>query len=261
MTGLALGLTGGGGSIFAVPLLTFVLGMTITQATALSLTAVAITAGIGATRGLLKKIASVKAALPMLAAGLIASPLGVFSSRQVAEEQRLWLFAMLMLCISLKMLLSKSIAPRVSIFIRDHLLPQNLPKNPFVSSTIRLVKKPISVLFFSGLITGFLSGFFGVGGGFLIVPMLVTATSLNMHQIIATSMLIITGVSLIGVSSFWFNPVEIPLTLAVLFIVGNIFGLMAGIGLGSKLSSQKLQIIFAVAIGLVGFYTLMNRGG
>ena len=74
LTGLALGLTGGGGSIFAVPLLTFVLGLPVTQATALSLITVSITAAIGATRGLRRRIASLKIALPMLITGMLISP-------------------------------------------------------------------------------------------------------------------------------------------------------------------------------------------
>lgn len=253
ITGLALGLTGGGGSIFAVPLLTFVVGLPVAQSTALSLIAVCITAGIGATRGLIRGIASVKIAVPMLITGMIVSPFGVMSSNQVPEKTRLLLFALLMVIISVKMFLGQIASPRASVFTQDD--KAAVGKDTLFWNLLRLTRHPLVVLSIGGACTGFLSGFFGVGGGFLIVPTLVFATRLQMHQIISTSMLIISGVSLIAFSTFLFSPLVIPPTIATSFIAGNIAGLTIGITLASKLSSSHLQKVFATGIAVVGLCT------
>ena len=251
ITGLALGLTGGGGSIFAVPLLTFVVGLPIAQSTALSLIAVSITAGIGATRGILRKIASVKVAIPMLITGMLVSPFGVLASHQVPENTRLMLFAILMVLISIKMLAGQITTPRASVFTKNN----KEVSNTLFWNLLKITRHPLFALSLGGACTGFLSGFFGVGGGFLIVPTLIFATHLQMHQIVSTSMLIISGVSLVAFSTFLLSPSEVPISTGGLFIFGNIIGLGIGIMLANRLSSSHLQKIFAVGIAIVGTYT------
>lgn len=254
LTGLALGLTGGGGSIFAVPLLTFVVGLPVTQSTALSLIAVGITAGVGATRGLIRKLAIVKVAIPMMIMGMLISPIGVFSSQFIDEPVRLLLFAALMVFIAAKMLLSQTTEPRAAVFNNDHRLGVG-QKYTLLKQMLYLTRHPYFALGIGGMTTGFLSGFFGVGGGFLIVPTLLYATKLSMREVVSTSMLIITGVSLVAFVSFMFTPVTLPFDIGFKFVLGNMFGLYCGIKLAHRLSNTTLQRIFAIGIALVGIYT------
>lgn len=255
LTGLALGLTGGGGSIFAVPLLTFIVGLPISQSTALSLIAVSITAGLGAARGILRGLAAIQVAVPMMIMGMLASPLGVFLSQHVPEQIRLALFAALMLGIAAKMILSPNTEPKISVFSADMPFYSNRLRHRLLHQLLIMTRHPYFALTVGGILTGILSGFFGVGGGFLIVPTLLYATSLTMREIVSTSMLIVTGVSIVAFSAFLLTPTELPTSVSVLFIIGNIIGLGTGIKLAQRLSNERLQRIFAFGIAFVGLYT------
>ncbi len=113
-----------------------------------------------------------------------------------------------------------------------------------------------------GLATGVFSGFFGIGGGFLILPGLIASTRMPMLKS--------TGTSLIAVAAFGFTTslnyafsglVDWP--LALMFILGGIPGSVAGLALARRLSHQRgaLKIVFAGFIFAVAFYMLGHSQG
>jgi uncharacterized membrane protein YfcA len=105
-----------------------------------------------------------------------------------------------------------------------------------------------------GLTTGFLSGMFGVGGGFVIVPALVLFSGMPIRKAVATSLLVIVLVSISGVASHFAAGHEISLEVTALFVSGGVMGMALG-GLASKrLSAQLLQKVFATGIVAVAIF-------
>jgi uncharacterized protein len=108
------------------------------------------------------------------------------------------------------------------------------------------------VLLASGLVTGVLSGVFGVGGGFLIVPTLRATTGLSMHRAVATSLLVIALISGSTAIASWIG-VPMDPWLTSKFVIGSIAGLIAGTFVVKRLAGPALQRTFAglvIAMGL-----------
>lgn len=107
-----------------------------------------------------------------------------------------------------------------------------------------------------GLLTGFLSGIFGVGGGFVIVPALVLFSGMPIHRAIATSLLVIVLVSLSGVASHFAAGREISWEVAGLFVMGGVVGLSLGGLFARRISGPLLQKVFATGIVAVALFVV-----
>ncbi|GAB3682354.1 sulfite exporter TauE/SafE family protein [Salinisphaera aquimarina] len=253
IVGLALGLTGGGGSIFAVPLLIYGLDVAPRSAVAVSLAAVAITAAFGAVESHLRGVLEVRAALIFAVAGMLAAPLGVYLGGQVSEAVVVLLFAALMLIVAVRMMLKARRAPAESAIVRARPSAQAGADPGTVcrystDGRLRLNAPCSAALLLVGLVVGVLSGFFGVGGGFLIVPALILITEMGMHRAVATSLLVIALIGLSGVISAVFAGRDIDWALTALFVVGGLIGMFGGRALARYLAGATLQIVFAVAM-------------
>ena len=178
--GLSLGLIGGGGSILAVPILVYLFHISPEQATSYSLFIVGITAMVGSYShyklGNLKIKAALVFALPSVLSLLfvrdvilprIPSIVFTVNSFEVSKNLMIMIvFAFLMIAASISMI--RRSTPK-EIVIRD--------------GSIRIAA--------IGLLVGFITGFLGAGGGFLIIPALLFFANLPMKQAIGTSLLII----------------------------------------------------------------------
>ena len=102
-----------------------------------------------------------------------------------------------------------------------------------------------------GGIAGFMTGLLGVGGGFVIVPLLRHYSNLSMHGAVATSLLVIALVGTVGVSTAIIHGVSIPLEFTVQFITATVVGMLAGRCLVARLSATSVQKIFAMLLFLV----------
>jgi uncharacterized membrane protein YfcA len=111
-----------------------------------------------------------------------------------------------------------------------------------------------------GLATGVLSGFFGIGGGFLIVPALMLATGMPIINAVSSSLVAVTAFGLSTASSYAWSGL-ISWQLAGLFIAGGLVGGLIGTGLARSLSAQRgaLNIVFASVIILVALYMLTRN--
>jgi uncharacterized membrane protein YfcA len=110
-----------------------------------------------------------------------------------------------------------------------------------------------------GVLTGVLSGLFGVGGGFVIVPALVLFSGMSIHRAVGTSLMVIALVSVSGVAAqAWAGRVIDPVVTS-LFIAGGIAGLFAGQRIGRRLSGPALQKVFAVAILAVAAFVIVRN--
>jgi hypothetical protein len=115
------------------------------------------------------------------------------------------------------------------------------------------------VLVFSGVITGVLSGLFGVGGGFLIVPALTLVASLPMQRAVATSLLIIAIISASGSAAYLLAGRPLALTVTALFVLGGLGGMVLGGRLSRRLAGPQLQKLFATAMVGVAIYILIHQ--
>jgi hypothetical protein len=232
--GAALGLTGTGGSILAVPTLVYLVGQDVHTAIGTSL---AVVGGIAA-EGAVEQQNSVqwKAGLLLGALGVIGSIPGSLLSPYVPGVVLLLLFSALTLAASMSMLLSR----------------------PTDAASSR--PAPPWAIVGAGVSIGFLTGFLGVGVGFLIVPTMVFAFACSMQAAIATSLLVIAFNSFVGLATR-FAAATIDWGVVAAFLAGGIAGSVAAGTLVPRLDQQRLKQIFAVFILLVGLFTAASATG
>jgi uncharacterized membrane protein YfcA len=253
IVGLSLGLTGGGGSIFAVPLLVYGLNVRPREAVVISLAAVGATALIGCLRRLNRGEVEIRTGLLFAVAGMAGAPVGSWIEGRVPEGLLLNLFAGLMVLVATRMWLQASRRPEEARVLRADVGPSPTDergpacrRDP--AGKLRLTSRCFVVLMLAGLMAGILSGLFGVGGGFVIVPALVLVTGMGIHRAVATSLLVIALVSSSGVASQLLAGRPPAAGLTALFVVGGAVGMELGSGLGRYLGGPHLQKLFAVAM-------------
>ncbi|MFM8414269.1 MAG: sulfite exporter TauE/SafE family protein [Planctomycetota bacterium] len=258
IVGLSLGLTGGGGAIFAVPLLVYWIGMAPQTAVAISLVTVAATAAVGAIERWRYGQVEIPTGLLFAAAGMLTAPLGSWLGSRIPEQPLLLAFAVLMLVIAVRM------------WQKARVVEERLPPSAVAAGSgpacrrdpegkLRLTSRCATVLALVGLAVGFLSGLFGVGGGFLIVPALVTFAAMGVPRAVGTSLFVMTLVGSAAVATQVAAGREIPLDIAGGFVAGSIPGLFAGSAIGRRLTGPLLARMFAVAIVAVAVFVIARE--
>jgi uncharacterized protein len=241
LVGFVLGLVGGGGSIIAVPLLLYLVGVpSVHMAIGTSAVAVALSA-LGNVIGQLKQgLIKWPCALVFSASGILGNVGGAALALQIPGQQLIILFGALMLIVGLLMLLKK-----------------NAEGEPDVRLSFKTAKRMAPWLIGSGLVVGALSGFFGIGGGFLIVPAMMLATGMPISHGIATSLVPITVFGATTATNYGLAG-EVNWTLAGLFVGGGILGGSLGTFLRAALAQHKsiLNTIFAVFVIATGLYVI-----
>ena len=265
IVGLALGLTGGGGSIFAVPLLIYVLGVAPAQAVPVSLAAVALTALAGAIHAIRAGLPAWTPALVFAAGGAIGSPFGIGLARRLDERVIVGGFALLAMIVGIAMWLRTRRKPDDSFAVRAR--PEPDGTGPVCSLTpegqLRFNAPCAAVLTAVGIGTGLLSGLFGVGGGFLIVPALVTITRMGIHRAVATSLIVIAAIGFAGAAgALWTGQLTWPVLLP--FAAGGMLGMLLGRMGAARVSGPRLQQAFAGLVVMTGVIMLaeaiLSRG-
>ncbi|TWT31671.1 sulfite exporter TauE/SafE family protein [Blastopirellula retiformator] len=253
IVGLSLGLTGGGGAIFAVPLLVYGMGVSMYEAVGISLAAVGATSLIGFFARLRHGDVEVRTGLLFAVAGMIGAPLGTLIAGRMSETLLLSLFALLMLVVAVR-LWQKAAAKPITCESDADEAPATCRRN--ADGQLLLTSRCAMMLSAVGLITGILSGMFGVGGGFVIVPALIFFTSMPIHKAVGASLMVIAIVSVSGVTSHLLLGRSIEPVLTLLFIAGGVGGLFAGQTIGKRLSATVLQKGFAVVIVAVAMFVI-----
>ena len=263
--GVVLGLTGAGGSVLAVPLLIFAVSLPPNIAVALSLATVFVAASIGVATRLRHKEIVWMPAVFFAAGGMLFAPVGVGLAPHIPTSIHMSSFALIMLVIAIRMLVQSIRSPEATNVVRARSDGSKEVSNPIcpLSDSNRLEPrfKCISLLALSGALTGVLSGIYGVGGGFLIVPILTAVTQLNMRHAVGTSLFVITLISGMGFLSYLVNqPSELLLENQVSWIVisGAVCGMLVGTLLSRRIAGPRLQQIFVAAIFTMAVFTLFN---
>lgn len=249
--GLTLALTGAGGAILGVPLLVFGLGIPVSEASPIALLAVAIAAGFGAALGFRAGILRYKAALVMSAFGLLLSPIGLWVAQQIPNQPLLILFAVILIYVSITMFRQAQRELNGSAGNENQnqpcLLDQTRGKLIWTLPCFRAMVA-------AGSTAGFLSGLLGVGGGFVIVPVLKKTTNLPIKSIVATSLGVITLISLTGVIGSSIIG-TMNWSTAIPFALGTLIGMLSGKSIGNQIKGPRLQqgfalVAFCVALGM-----------
>jgi uncharacterized membrane protein YfcA len=251
LIGLSLGAFGGGGSILAVPALVYAAGQDAKHATSTSLVVVALTALVGV-------IPHWRAGRVRVGAGTIFGVAGVGGSllgsnlNQAADPD------LLLVAFSVLMLVAATAMWRRSAGTRAVARPRAVGAAYAVPGATASMGTVVRVLV-AGTVVGLLTGFFGVGGGFVVVPALVLALRFDMPDAIGTSLLVIGINSIVALASRW-QAGTIEWGTVVPFAVASIIGVAAGSRLASTRDSSSLQKGFIGLLVAVAIYTGVRSG-
>ena len=240
LVGLALGLVGGGGSILTVPILIYALGEGVHRATGTALAIVGTNALIAAWPHARAGRVRLPVALTFGGVGIPGALAGTWLGGMAPPRAVLTGFAMLMLAAAVAMVRLQPLARAGGA--------SPAGSSPRVAAT--------------GLAVGLLTGFFGVGGGFLIVPALVLVLGLPMREAVGTSLVVIAINAAAALLGHLRGGVDLPAT--ALFIAGGAIGSALGGRLSGRLDERRLRRGFAAMVALVALYvlarTLIGRG-
>ena len=240
--GFTLGLVGGGGSILAVPLMVYLVGVGDPHvAIGTSALAVAANALIGLTNHARKGHVKWRCGATFAAAGVAGAWLGATFGKATDGQHLLALFALLMLAVAGLMFRSRGREGDPAVVLNRG----NAPK-----------------LLGSGVATGLLSGFFGIGGGFLIVPGLIASTGMPILFAVGSSLVAVTTFGLTTALSYAASGL-VEWLLAAVFIAGGAVGSLFGARMATKLAGRKgsLDLALAGLIVVVALYMLFRTAG
>jgi uncharacterized membrane protein YfcA len=261
VVGLALGLTGGGGSLFAVPLLVFGLSMAPRDAIGASLLSVGAIALLGTVRRIRGGFIVPRAGALMATGGVLCAPFGSWLAQRVPDSALLGGFSLLMVAIAVLMWRNSGRpgnGKEVPAMPREEETPRGIACRFDPRGRLKLTSRCAAGLTVAGALTGLLSGLFGVGGGFLVVPALIFATGMSIHRAVATSLLVIFVVSLSGSIAYLVNRPDVPFGVFAFFVGGGLAGLEVGGRLARRMSGAAMQRGFAVAIVFVGVFVIVK---
>lgn len=226
LVGLSLGALGSGGSIITIPILVYVAGIAAETAVGMSLVIVGTTSLLGAALNFRRGNVAIKPGILFAATGIIGSYLGSSGTHLVPRRALMLLFACIMLVVARVMWRGAAgLQCADSLSIHRCLL--------------------------AGFGVGLLTGFLGIGGGFLIVPALVLFAGLNARVAAGTSLAIIavnSSSGLLGQLRF----VGIDWILLTGFLIFAVGGMLIGSRLSSHLAERMLRRIFATTILVLG---------
>ncbi|MGO2022645.1 MAG: sulfite exporter TauE/SafE family protein, partial [Brachybacterium tyrofermentans] len=287
--GIVVGALGAGGGILAVPVLVFLLGMPTHSATASSLIIVLITALVSLPHHARHGNVEWKNGLVFAGVSVVGAVVGSRLSALVPAPVLLTLFGVMLVGVAIAMLRralrtrrderAEAIAHGTPAELEaeepvavhdDPVLDQpgpdtvesadgiqrhhgepELPTTPAASASPRL---PLVIA--AATLTGFLTGFFGVGGGFIVVPMLVIALGLAMRRASGTSLLVMVIATATSLLARLGTDVHVDWTITLIFAAGSAVGGILGGPLSTKARPSTLTLLFSVLLGGVAAVTL-----
>lgn len=278
LIGLVVGALGAGGGILSVPALIYLLGVAPHEATSASLVIVLFTAlaALGGRIG--KNTICSQIALVFAALATVGTWLGSLANQAVSADLLMYAFALLLICVGLVMLrraypgLFRGAARAGSsgVFSDDGVAAADDAGGTGSTPALRAVSAmgevtsigaaPLWRVALVATITGALTGFFGVGGGFAIVPALTLVLHLPIKRAASTSLLIMAITAVVALVARAQTSLNVDLGVIGAFTVASMLGAVAGAPLTRKVSSQKLTASFAALLLAVAVATLVGQG-
>ncbi len=248
LIGISLGLIGSGGSILTIPILVYILNVSPSDSTTYSLFVVGISALVGSFNGAKNKLLDYKTALYF---GL-PSVISVFLMRKFLVPllpNNLITFSDFTLTTDLLIMLVFSVLMILASF-------SMIQKRKIIENDSQEINH--NSLIIKGIFVGLLTGFVGVGGGFLIIPALLFTAKLPMKKAVATSLIIIVCNSLIGFLGS-IATTTIQWNFLLLFTAFSVIGIFIGQFLSKKIANEKLKPLFGWFVLLTGIYIVIKE--
>ncbi|MGD9794851.1 MAG: sulfite exporter TauE/SafE family protein [Acidimicrobiia bacterium] len=252
LIGISLGALGGGGSILAVPALVYAAGQTPKEATTTSLVLVAITALIAIAPHWRAGNVRLAAGIVFGIAGVGGSLLGSHWNKSADPNVLLLAFSALMGVAAFGMW-RRAKAPTPATTRSLSAAAATL------APTLHFDARTIAKVVGAGTLVGLLTGFFGVGGGFVIVPALVLALDFTMPEAVGTSLLVITINSLVALSTRMQSG-SIEWATVIPFTAASLIGVIIGARLSATRDANSLQRWFVGLLVVVALYTAIHSG-
>lgn len=260
LVGLSLGALGGGGSTLAVPILVFVAGLQAKDATTASLIVVGTASLIGVWGHYRNGNVRIGLGLAFGVAGIAGSTIGTVLNRSLDENALLLAFSALIFFVAVKMYRKAD---------KDAADPANQPIVPVGhdDDTVRVDKPPRTKVDLSApallklagaaTVVGLLTGLFGVGGGFAVVPALTLLLGFKPKEAIGTSLLVIAINAAIALTM---RTGDLGLDWGVVlpFLATVTIGVLVGARIANKLDASRLTRSFALMLGAVAIYTVVG---
>lgn len=264
--GLSLGLIGGGGSILAVPLLIYLIGLEPHVAIGTSALVVGANALMSFFDHKKKGHVLLKKSLLFAFPGVVGTLIGSYFGLLTPPNSLLFLFALFMIVMAVKLLI-ESIDRKISKDEEHKILKKLITANyakishqkeidPLSSINDLHVRKRFSDIKVAviGALAGLGAGYFGIGGGFLIVPSLMHF-DVNIINSIGTSLLPVSFFGFTTAANYAFSS-QIDYVIAILLICGGIVGGKVGTALSSKASKTLLTVVFAILLLSTAMYVI-----
>jgi uncharacterized protein len=239
LVGFSLGLIGGGGSILAVPLLVYLVGV---KSPHLAIGTSSVAVALSALANLINHARRGHVCWPVATlfalCGVTGAALGSTLGKYTDGQKLLTMFGMLMVAVAISM---------------------GIGAQGGSKAEIRLERANGLWIACIGVVVGALAGFFGIGGGFLVVPGLVAATQMPLILAIGSSLVSVTAFGLTTAANYALSGL-IEWRLVALFVVGGILGGLAGGRLADLLAAKRraLALLFAVVVAGVGVYVVVQ---
>jgi uncharacterized membrane protein YfcA len=249
LIGASLGALGGGGSILAVPALVYGLGLPVREAIPTSLLVVGLTAATAAWAHVRAGTVWLRTAVAFASVGVLGSFAGAWLNHRVSEALVLGGLAILMVVAAVGMwrrggaVVSPAAEPApggIAVGVRERTIGVRMPQ-----------------VLAAGLGLGLLTGLFGVGGGFLILPTMVLLLDVPTPAAIGTSLVVISVNAFAGFLAH-LGLGSVDLAVAAAFAAGGAVGALVGQCAGSRVSARTLSRTFAVLVLAVGSFTLLD---
>lgn len=238
LLGITLGTVGGGGAVLAVPVLVYLLGQSVHDATTASLIIVVGAAGAAAVGHARRGSVCWKLAAAFAAAAVPGSVLGTLANRAVTAEGLLAAFALLLVAVAV--------------------MTWRRGAGVAADGAEACPRPGPQLVALAGLGVGMLTGLFGVGGGFAVVPALALLLHVPFRRAIATSLAIVTLVSSVGLGEHLVAGANVDWRTVLPFTAAAMATAAFGGRLAARLPRQTLAHGFAVLLGGVALYLLVS---
>ncbi len=243
IVGFILGLIGGGGSIMAIPLLLYFVGIgDVHYAIGTTALAVGITAYINAISHYRKAKVDIRTGAFFSIVGVVGVLIGSSIGLLTGSDFLLILFSMLMMAIGIFMYSGRK--------NKNSVTPVKVPEGKGTG-----IKRGKLGIF--SILTGFSSGFFGIGGGFLIVPALIYSTGMEIDQAVGTSLLVVGTFGILTALRYGFSG-SLLYSVSFFYIVGGVIGGIIGARVSVRMPKETLRKVFSIIVVIVGLYVLLR---
>jgi uncharacterized membrane protein YfcA len=264
LVGGSLGALGGGGSTLAVPILVFVAGMQAQDATTASLLVVGIASAFGVVGHFRNGNVRLGAGVAFGLAGVFGSRVGTLINRQVDERVLLGAFAVLILFVAVRMYRSVGGESAKSAEVEPvaEAAAGGATLVVVVQPTAKRTRPNLSIAALSKLavaatVVGLLTGLFGVGGGFAVVPALTLLLGFPAKEAIGTSLvfIVINATMALAMRS---GDLGFDWAVVLPFLVTVTIGVIVGAQVTADVDADRLTRSFALMLGVVAVYTAIS---